>query len=426
MDWKNISGISGIITGILALLVPSITGELMYGYLIGPIAILMGLIAFKVNSSTGGLSIMLGASSIIIPIIIINASVPNMAEYNIVLAVVGYSFSLANLFIGVSRIKDLNSLKQQLGLVKMHKYFGRVEVILFMTISAICVLYPVMMLSQMNPGALWDFSTAPTVSWHNVIGGFLAFGIFLVKIIPAYHFKDAIYKHGHILGPIGFIAWSLGYWTSMINFFYFVVPSNPGFVPVIWPNIGWAVGTSVIVGLILYMYAKQYNLRLVKAPISPSTHGVALILHGISFGYESAAKELVGSPVLYKYVYPYTYKSLDKLNIFLGVDMEELDSMTLNDAIEYYMGKCAEIGMAEKIQVRFKDANTFSVESINCSTAVVRSRIPAEEIKGSICPWALLAASLVNKITGKEVEIEASEFNEIGAKTTCIIKKKED
>jgi formylmethanofuran dehydrogenase subunit D len=121
-------------------------------------------------------------------------------------------------------------------------------------------------------------------------------------------------------------------------------------------------------------------------------------------------------------VYPYTYKSLDKLAIFLGLDIDELKKMDMNDALELYMKKCASIGMAEQIKIKWTSGDTFSVESINCSTAAVRSKIPKEEIKGCICPWALLAASLVNKLTGKDLEISASEFNEVGAKTELKVK----
>jgi len=39
------------------------------------------------------------------------------------------------------------------------------------------------------------------------------------------------------------------------------------------------------------------------------------------------------------------------------------------------------------------------------------------ELTNSICPWGILAATIVNALTGKNIEIEPSQFNEIGAKS---------
>jgi len=57
------------------------------------------------------------------------------------------------------------------------------------------------------------------------------------------------------------------------------------------------------------------------------------------------------------------------------------------------------------------------VESINCSTAVVRSYMKPEELVNSICPWGILTATIVNVLTGKDIQISPSEFNKIGAKS---------
>jgi hypothetical protein len=272
---------------------------------------------------------------------------------------------------------------------------------------------------------LGAFTEDVTIEYHTILGGIIAFGLFLVKVVPAYGNKDRIYKSGQILGPIGLAAWTLGYFTSLIDFFYYWIPewSGPIPVPQVWPNIFWAVFTSLALSIIFYFNARAYNFKVSKPAISPKTHGVALILHGIAFGYENAAKDLVGSPVLFKYVYPYTYKSLSKLSPFLNIDVADLKHMTVTDALELYMNRCAEIGMAEKIKINWSSEDTFTVESINCSTAVVRSKIPKEDIKGSICPWALLSASLVNMLTGKNLEISPSDFNEIGAKTEVHLKE---
>jgi uncharacterized protein CbrC (UPF0167 family) len=41
----------------------------------------------------------------------------------------------------------------------------------------------------------------------------------------------------------------------------------------------------------------------------------------------------------------------------------------------------------------------------------------SEELSNAICPWAIMAATIANKISGKEISADPSDFNQIGAKT---------
>lgn len=420
LEKKNIPGFISMIIAMLApftnyfFLNEYITMPALFG-LVAIIIAIIGIILVK-NDIAGFIGLILGFTALH------HAYFPQFTtEWNVLLAVVGYGIALANAFIGIANIRDLNVFKQQLGSVKAHKIQGRIESTLFICISTICISYPIRFLLSSDPGS---FTEDPTVELHTFLGGIIAFALFLVKVIPAFGNKDRIYKSGWILGPIGLAAWTLGYFTSMIDYFYYWVPEYSGpILPQIWPNIYWAIITSIALGIILYFNARAYNFKVSKPALSPKTHGVALILHGIAFGYENAAKDLVGSPVLFKYVYPYTYKSLSKLSVFLDINIDDLKNLTVPDALDLYMKRCAEIGMAEKIKINWTSEDTFTVESINCSTSVVRSKIPAEDIKGSICPWALLSASLVNVLTGKNLEIMSSDFNEIGAKTELRLKE---
>lgn len=81
------------------------------------------------------------------------------------------------------------------------------------------------------------------------------------------------------------------------------------------------------------------------------------------------------------------------------------------------MKKFAEIGMAEKIKIDWISDEELIVESINCSTAVVRSYMNPEELSNSICPWGILVATIVNALTGKDIELSPSQFNKIGSTT---------
>ena len=81
--------------------------------------------------------------------------------------------------------------------------------------------------------------------------------------------------------------------------------------------------------------------------------------------------------------------------------------------------------MAEKLKIEWLSENEMTIESINCSTAAVRSYMKPQELTNSICPWGILFATIVNALTGKDIEISPSEFNEIGTKSKLkIIEKK--
>jgi len=144
---------------------------------------------------------------------------------------------------------------------------------------------------------------------------------------------------------------------------------------------------------------------------------LAFVLHGITFGYEKSAKELLGTPALFKYVVPRTYEFVDRMMTMSGFDMQQFEKLSLPDAMKEFIKMAEKIGMAEKIKVDWESEKSFIIESVNCSTSQVRSVMTKEELTNAICPWAIIIASIVNRITGKELKMEPSEFNEIGAKT---------
>jgi hypothetical protein len=108
-----------------------------------------------------------------------------------------------------------------------------------------------------------------------------------------------------------------------------------------------------------------------------------------------------------------------------GFDMKKLEKMSLSDSMEAFMKMASNIGMAEKIKIKWESEDTFSVESVNCSTAAVRSVMSRDELTNAICPWAIFAAAIANKVTGKELRLQPSEFNEIGAVTKLTIVERE-
>lgn len=342
-------------------------------------------------------------------------------ELMILQTLIGYSFVIANLFIGLYNMKDLGAMKGDLTFVKYHKWYGRTEISLFYLLTVQCLI----MFVQKVMGGDQSIYTVPSVWSHVWWGGFLAVALVTIKLVYAKWKKDEIYKYGMIIGPIGVIGWSISHWTSLINF-YFLVDADGSFpYHFIPPNFLWSAIIPILVGSILFLIVLVQRKSTVSSKGRFGMNQIAFVLHGITFGYEKSARELLGTPALFKYVVPQTYEFIEKMMTMSGFDMKELEKMNLPDAMNAFSKMASEIGMAEKIKIKWESEDTFSIESINCTTSAVRSVMSADELTNAICPWALFAAAIANKVTGKELQIHPSEFNEIGAITDLTIIEKE-
>ncbi|MHA2280598.1 MAG: hypothetical protein ACXAC5_07080 [Promethearchaeota archaeon] len=326
-------------------------------------------------------------------------------ELMILQTIIGYCFALANEFIGLYNIKDLNLMKGDFTIVKFHKRYGWIEISIFyaLTIQCVYMFYLHVVASVWSSGVL-------THSW---IGGFVAFFIVSTKFVIARFKKDEIYKYGQYLGPIGFLGWSLAHWTSLYNF-YISYSFPVSFIPT---TFLWAAIIPFMGGAVLFLVVLVKRGSMIKEKTRFAFNQLAFVLHGITFGYEKSAKELLGTPAVFKYVVPRTYEFIERMMAMSGFDMKQFEKLSLTDAMKEFMKMAEKIGMAEKIKVEWESEKTFTIESVNCSTSQVRSVMTKEELTNAICPWAIIIASIANKITGKELKMEPSEFNEIGAKT---------
>lgn len=330
-------------------------------------------------------------------------------ELMILQTIIGYCFVLANEFIGLYNIKDLNLMKGDFTIVKYHKRFGWIEVTIFYALFAQCMY----MLAQHIAGSD-PYLLIPSSLWaHTWIGGLIATLLVTVKFIIARFKKDSIYRYGKYIGPIAFLGWSLSHWTSLYNF-YFVTGISPILVP---KSFLWAAIIPFLGGIVLFLLVLFKRGRSMKEKTRFAFNQIAFLLHGVTFGYEKSAKELLGTPTLFKYVVPRTYEFIEKMMTMSGLNMKKLEKLSLSDALKEFMKMSEKIGMAEKIKIKWESEKAFTIETVNCSTAQVRSVMTKEELTNAICPWAIFAASVANKITGKELRMEASEFNEIGAIT---------
>ncbi len=138
-------------------------------------------------------------------------------ELLVLQAMIGYCFVIANTSIGLYNIRDLNNMKGDIIFVRFHKWFGHVEAILLYAIAAQCITMAIMMNAWSN-SSVWGVNNVGGL--HNVIGGILATGLFTIKFVIAVWKKNTIYQYGQYIGPLGAIAWSLAFWTSVVNLLY--------------------------------------------------------------------------------------------------------------------------------------------------------------------------------------------------------------
>ena len=341
-------------------------------------------------------------------------------ELMILQAIIGYSFAVANEFIGLYNIRDLNLMKGDFVVVKYHKRYGWVEISIFYILFAQCMYMLYVHIATSDPNLI-----TPSGVWaHTWIGGFIATVMVTFKFIIARFKKDQIYIYGKYIGPIGFLGWSISFFTSLYNFYFVVVPywDSVGISVHVVPNsFIWSAVIPFIVGAGLFILVLYRRGSKIKEKARFAFNQIAFLLHGVTFGYEKSAKELLGTPTLFKYVIPRTYEFIEKMMTMSGLDMRKLENMSLPDALREFIKTAERIGMAENIKIKWESDISFSIESVNCSTAQVRSVMTKEELTNAVCPWAIFAASIANKITGKQLRMEPSEFNEIGALTKLTI-----
>jgi hypothetical protein len=341
-------------------------------------------------------------------------------ELMIIQTIIGYSFAIANVFIGIYNIRDLNLMKGDLAFVRFHKRFGWVEISIFYALFGQCMYMLYGHVTKADP-LLLQFSGVGTHTW---IGGMIAVILVSFKFIVARFKKDQIYLYGKYIGPIGFIGWSLAHWTSLYNFYYVVLPnwSSTGISTFLVPiSFIWAAIIPFLIGIGLFLLVLYKRGTTIKEKRRFAFNQIAFLLHGVTFGYEKSAKELLGTPTLFKYVVPRTYEFIERMMTMSGLDIKKLEQLSLPDALKKFMEMAEKIGMAEKVKIKWESDKSFTIESVNCSTSQVRSVMTKEELTNAICPWAIFAASIANKITGKELRMEPSEFNQIGAITKLTI-----
>jgi hypothetical protein len=181
-------------------------------------------------------------------------------ELMILQTLIGYCFVVANVFIGLYNIKDLNVMKGDLITIRFHKRFGWIEISIFYLLFIQCMYMLYTHISTSDPRLL-----IPSGVWaHSWIGGLIATIMVTIKFVIARYKKDDIYKIGMIIGPIGFLGWSLSHWTSLYNFYFVTLPTWTINVIIIPPTFIWSAILPFPFGIALFLFVNSKRKADVK------------------------------------------------------------------------------------------------------------------------------------------------------------------
>ena len=116
-------------------------------------------------------------------------------ELMILQTIIGYCFALANTFIVLYNIRDLNRMKGDFEIVRFHKRFGWIEISIFYALFIQC-----MYMLYAHVVAKDAFLLIPSGIWaHTWIGGLIASIMITFKLIIARFKKDNIYLYGQYI-----------------------------------------------------------------------------------------------------------------------------------------------------------------------------------------------------------------------------------
>ena len=99
-------------------------------------------------------------------------------ELMVLQTIIGYCFAVANEFIGLNFIKDLNVMKGDIKTVRLHKTYGRIEIMIFYALTIQCIFMLYMHVAANDPNLY-----TPSGVWaHSWWGGFFAFALVMALL----------------------------------------------------------------------------------------------------------------------------------------------------------------------------------------------------------------------------------------------------
>ncbi len=147
-------------------------------------------------------------------------------------------------------------------------------------------------------------------------------------------------------------------------------------------------------------------------------NSAALLIHSVLFAYQKSHGRMVGSG---------SRAVLQLAMEFLPLLLKEFKFPELNrgksveDNISSYITMVRETGYFEDAVLSQSGENGYTFESKNCKFASTGHKIFTS---GHICPFAILAASVLYLKTGENISMSESEFTKTGSRTVINVHKK--
>lgn len=147
-------------------------------------------------------------------------------------------------------------------------------------------------------------------------------------------------------------------------------------------------------------------------------NSTALLIHTVLFAYEKSHGRMTGSGS----------KAVLQLAVeFMPLLLKELKFPELNrdksieENISSYIAMVRETGYIRDAALNRSGENCYTFESKNCRFAPTGHKIFTG---GHICPFAILAASVLYLKTGESISMNESEFTQTGSRTVINVHKK--
>jgi hypothetical protein len=142
-----------------------------------------------------------------------------------------------------------------------------------------------------------------------------------------------------------------------------------------------------------------------------STLDIRLFFHTVLFAYQKKMKQILGSGESV-FIHPI----LNTINlVYEKEDLKLIDGKNLDEVFANFSKRLNETGMVKNAEFEKIDDEKFVFYIDGCAFAEHSHTLL--DPKDAACPYALLAMSIFESVTGKKVKIADTVFNDTGGKT---------
>lgn len=149
-------------------------------------------------------------------------------------------------------------------------------------------------------------------------------------------------------------------------------------------------------------------------------NSTALLLHSVLFAYQKAHTKIVGKGS--KAVLQELFKNIQGLikeSVQYEIDMEK----TADQNLVIYRSLLRESGYVRDIVLESENEDEYVFKTVDCLFA---RKVHRHYKDGYICPFAIIAASILYKTKNANVTINESDLNETGSVTRIILHRNKE